>query len=433
VALNDLQSGDVEQEKIMKSSKRWTSLALTLAIAGGALPGAFTPSGAPLGLTAAHAQAGGITVLLNGRLLNLGVTGATQVGGRVMVPLRGVFEALGASVDYDPATMTVFATRADTQMQLRLGSTQANVNGQVRTLDVPAQSRFGRTLVPLRFVSEALGASVNWNDAQRTVYIVAPENPVVLPGENPLPAPVPAPVPAPAPAPEPAPAPQVEKISGVVFGAVVSTRTFVLHTDDDDEITVRVDGALPRNLSTYDRVTVSGTRNGDNFDADTLTIDADVRPIRGTGEVTKVTRRQITVETPEGRVYTIIPNANSAAVQVGDNVRFNGYIDGANVRYADVTIRDGNANDAGNTVPDRNNDGIPDNPPPATTGVTVDFSGTVESVNVAARTFTVRGDNGQLYTVAYRRINQVARDQRVRVQGTYADGVTTATTVTVRN
>lgn len=414
----------------MKSSKRWTSLALTLAIAGGALPGAFTHSGAPLGLKAANAQAGGITVLLNGRLLNLGITGATQVGGRVMVPLRGVFEALGAAVDYDPATMTVFATRADTQMQLRLGSTQANVNGQVRTLDVPAQSRFGRTLVPLRFVSEALGASVNWNDAQRTVYIVAPENPVVLPGGDNT---TPAPAPAPAPAPEPAPAPQVEKVSGLVFGAVVSTKTFVLHTDDDDEVTVRIDGTLPRSLSTNDRVTVSGTRNGDFFDADTLTIDSDVRPIRGSGEVTKVTRRQITVESAEGHVYTVFPNANSAAVQVGDTVRYTGYIEGSNIRFADVTVRDVNATDPGNTVPDRNNDGIPDTPPPATTGVTVDFSGTVESVNAAARTFTVRGDNGQLYTVSYRRVNQVARDQRVRVQGTYADGVTTATTVTVRN
>jgi hypothetical protein len=110
-----------------------------------------------------------ISVTLNGQPINFGGVPPTQVGGRVLVPLRGVFEALGAQVDYDAASGTVFAARGNTQVQLLIGSTQATVNGQTRVLDVPAQARLGRTLVPLRFVSEAMGAQVNWNPGTRLV------------------------------------------------------------------------------------------------------------------------------------------------------------------------------------------------------------------------------------------------------------------------
>ncbi len=102
-----------------------------------------------------------IGVVLNGQVINFGGAAPTQVGGRVLVPLRGVFESLGATVNYDAPTSTIFATRDDTRMQLRLGSSEASVNGQTRYLDVPAQARNGRTLVPLRFVSETLGATVS--------------------------------------------------------------------------------------------------------------------------------------------------------------------------------------------------------------------------------------------------------------------------------
>lgn len=129
----------------------------------------------PFGPPGAAQAQGTISVLLNGRAIDFGGVPPTQVAGRVLVPLRGVFEALGANVDYDDATGTVFAARGDTQIQLRLGSTQATVNGQTTTLDVPAQARMGRTFVPLRFVSEALGAQVSWNEARRTVTLTAPE------------------------------------------------------------------------------------------------------------------------------------------------------------------------------------------------------------------------------------------------------------------
>ncbi len=112
-----------------------------------------------------------IRVTLNGNSIDFGGVSPLQQSGRVLVPLRGVFEALGAFVDYNNETQAITATQGDTRVQLTVGSARAYVNGQSRTLDVPAQVQSGRTLVPLRFVSEALGANVAWNDALRTVQI----------------------------------------------------------------------------------------------------------------------------------------------------------------------------------------------------------------------------------------------------------------------
>jgi hypothetical protein len=104
--------------------------------------------------------------------------------GRVLVPLRGVFERLGATVAWDPTSQTVLAQNGATSVSLRIGSPQAFVNGQPQVLDVPAMLMGGRTLVPLRFISQALGAAVTWDAATSTVQItsqaaVAPAPPAV--------------------------------------------------------------------------------------------------------------------------------------------------------------------------------------------------------------------------------------------------------------
>ena len=114
-----------------------------------------------------------IVVTLNGTPIDFQGAAPVQAGGRVLVPLRGVFEALGAAVDYDAETRTIDAVRGATRLQLQLGSAIATINGQTQALDVPAQSRLGRTLVPLRFVAEALGANVSWDDASNSVAIIA--------------------------------------------------------------------------------------------------------------------------------------------------------------------------------------------------------------------------------------------------------------------
>jgi len=117
-----------------------------------------------------------ISVTVNGNPVSFSGTPPMEQRGSVLVPLRGVFEALGASVDYNAATRTINAQKGSSYVVLPLGSTAATVNGQTRTLSQPATTINGTTLVPLRFVAEALGAYVDWRAATSTVAIQTGES-----------------------------------------------------------------------------------------------------------------------------------------------------------------------------------------------------------------------------------------------------------------
>lgn len=112
--------------------------------------------------------AGGVTVQLNGNTLNLNPA-PTERAGRVFVPLRGVFENMGASVVY--AAGTINAQGRGHSVQLHIGSTNATVDGHAVSIDVAPFIIGASTYVPLRFVSQALGATVNWDNANRIVAI----------------------------------------------------------------------------------------------------------------------------------------------------------------------------------------------------------------------------------------------------------------------
>lgn len=120
-----------------------------------------------------------IGVTVDGRAIAVDQAPIMQ-DGRVLVPLRGVFEALGATLSYNAATHQVTAQRGDETLQLTLNSATALVNGQTVPLDVPAQSIGGRTMVPLRFISETLGAKVAWDAADRTVAITSGSAPSAI-------------------------------------------------------------------------------------------------------------------------------------------------------------------------------------------------------------------------------------------------------------
>lgn len=112
-----------------------------------------------------------ITVLVDNQPVQFDVP--PQVAyGRVLVPLRGVFERLGASVVWNDQTQTVLAQRGATSVSLVIGQTQAMINGQSVAIDVPPMVVGGRTMVPLRFVSQALGSTVNWDANTSTVAII---------------------------------------------------------------------------------------------------------------------------------------------------------------------------------------------------------------------------------------------------------------------
>ena len=111
-----------------------------------------------------------IAVLLDGRELTFDVP-PQIIGGRTLVPLRAIFEAMGATIDWDASTQTVTATDGETEVILTIGSTAPTVNGRVVTIDQPGIIVSDRTLVPLRFVAESFGVTVDWDAASRTVYI----------------------------------------------------------------------------------------------------------------------------------------------------------------------------------------------------------------------------------------------------------------------
>ncbi|MBB6022133.1 hypothetical protein HNR77_003229 [Paenibacillus sp. JGP012] len=102
--------------------------------------------------------------------------------GRVLVPLRSIFEGLDADVKYSNQTKKITATRGDQEVSLTLGSKVAYINGQLTMLDVPASTIKGNTMVPIRFVSEAFGEKVFWNSRNQRVDIKTtsstPETPV---------------------------------------------------------------------------------------------------------------------------------------------------------------------------------------------------------------------------------------------------------------
>ncbi|MEW6081424.1 MAG: N-acetylmuramoyl-L-alanine amidase family protein [Bacillota bacterium] len=99
------------------------------------------------------------------------------VGGRTLVPIRVVSESLGAKVDWDGSTRTVTVERAGTSLSLRIGEPTAVVNGKSVPLDVPPSIIDSRTMVPIRFVATALGAEVSWDEKTRTVRVDSPVAP----------------------------------------------------------------------------------------------------------------------------------------------------------------------------------------------------------------------------------------------------------------
>ncbi|MBR5218263.1 MAG: hypothetical protein IKV89_00890, partial [Clostridia bacterium] len=90
---------------------------------------------------------------------------------RTLVPMRGIFETLGAVVNWDNDTRTVMAAKGETVVMLQIDNKTAWVNGEAKEFDTAAKLMGDITMVPIRFVAEALGCTVEWDEAQRRVFI----------------------------------------------------------------------------------------------------------------------------------------------------------------------------------------------------------------------------------------------------------------------
>lgn len=126
-----------------------------------------------LGLSAVPANADATpTILVDGYTVTTDVP-PIVVDGHVLVPLRGVFERFGADVEYDAATDSAIATRNGITVKIADDSPVGWVDGARIALETPAREVAGRLEVPLRFVAQSLGVSVDYDASSNTVVIVS--------------------------------------------------------------------------------------------------------------------------------------------------------------------------------------------------------------------------------------------------------------------
>lgn len=111
-----------------------------------------------------------IKVYVNGRRI-LFDTDPMLVNSRTMVPVRAIFEALGATVAWDNNTNTAIGVLGGTTVKITIGQSYLLKNGEAKELDSPAFLTSGRTYVPARAIAESYDCTVEWDNDTRTVTI----------------------------------------------------------------------------------------------------------------------------------------------------------------------------------------------------------------------------------------------------------------------
>jgi len=129
------------------------------------------------------------------------VLAALVKGGTILIPLRSMFEQMGATVSYDPASKTATVTKPGAEVKVTVGKAEVIINGESRPLDVPPEIYQGVVVVPVRVISEGMGAYVQWVPDKRLVVVrYIPATPPPSPAPPP---PATAPPPPPTPTPKP--------------------------------------------------------------------------------------------------------------------------------------------------------------------------------------------------------------------------------------
>lgn len=116
-----------------------------------------------------------IRVEVDGRVVQFTGIPPKSVMGRLLVPMRGIFEEMGAYVEYDTTKKRVTARMGNEELQLTLGDRIARRNGAEILMDTPPQVVEGTVMVPLRFIAESLKAKVEYLKAENLVKITTPE------------------------------------------------------------------------------------------------------------------------------------------------------------------------------------------------------------------------------------------------------------------
>gem|GEM_PF-1284838 len=109
-------------------------------------------------------------IIVNGEQLQVQID-PVYADNRLLVPMRAIFEALSAEVEWDGQAKVVTAEKGERRLIIEIGQNYARLGSQQLRLETPAQLVNQTTMVPLRFVSEALGAEVMWNTESKTAII----------------------------------------------------------------------------------------------------------------------------------------------------------------------------------------------------------------------------------------------------------------------
>ena len=118
----------------------------------------------------ASADNGEISVYLDAAKIEFDVK-PQIINGRTMVPIRAIFEKMGATVEWDGTTSSAICTKGDTVVKMTVNSMDMYINNQLTKMDISPVVIDGRTLAPARYVAEAFGADVQWSQKNNSVVI----------------------------------------------------------------------------------------------------------------------------------------------------------------------------------------------------------------------------------------------------------------------
>lgn len=152
---------------------------LTAAMLTAAMGASASASGISQSVDAIEANHDSINIIYNGQLMTYTDAIPENINDRVMLPFRAVLEGMGATVNYEDASRLVTASRGNITLTFTLEDdtiyiNNNGVNSELK-LDVPMIIKNDRTLVPIRFISNALGMQVGWEGDYNTVLIVDDE------------------------------------------------------------------------------------------------------------------------------------------------------------------------------------------------------------------------------------------------------------------
>ena len=111
-----------------------------------------------------------ISLTVNGKSIETQVP-PTIIDGRTMVPVRDIFEACGAKVNWDENTKTITGEKGNTNVVMQIDSNMLFINEKVTEMDATPVIIDGRTLAPARYVAESFGGIVDWNAEDKVVMI----------------------------------------------------------------------------------------------------------------------------------------------------------------------------------------------------------------------------------------------------------------------